>query len=231
MRQAFSEAVSEDDLVALAQTIKRKALEGDMAAAKLLLAYAIGKPGNVVAPDTLDLQEIRQYEDEVRHYSSLPSVAATPDLGLACTIARTSRPGIADVAARDLGKALVEGEFPEGSPFEPPEDLMCEDLPGRDTEPSAIGDNGAPGAVAGEEVPALEEGGVDRELLEALAAASKGATEGESHRRKLNAGIVALAAALLQEALGPGDGMERASGQGTGGPPPSPNRSNGGAPT
>jgi len=90
-------------------------------AVKLLLAYVIGKPEPVVQPDTLDVEEFKLYEEEGRHYQHLASVAATPGLDMGCTIARTSRPGIAEVAARDLSKALVDGEFPEGSPFAPPE--------------------------------------------------------------------------------------------------------------
>ena len=96
----------------------------------------VGKPADVVEPDTLDLQEFQQYEEQVRRYGSLPSVAATPDLGLACTIARASRPGIADTAARDLGRALVEGDFPEDSPFADPDDFDCQEVTGGDTPPS-----------------------------------------------------------------------------------------------
>src|SRR6516165_9805122 len=109
-RKAFCEAVSHQDLVEIARALKDRAKSGDVAAAKLVLAYVVGKPADVVEPDTLDLQEFQQYEEQVRRYGSLPSVAATPDLGLACTIARASRPGIAETAARDLGRALVEGD-------------------------------------------------------------------------------------------------------------------------
>jgi hypothetical protein len=198
MRQAFHEAVSEEDLVEVARTITRKAKEGDMAAAKLLLLYLVGKPDTVVEPDTLDLQEIQQYETEVRHYNSLPAVAATPDLGLACTIARATRPGIAEVASRDLEKALIDGEFPEGSPFAPVDDFVCEELPGSDTPPSLDGENGAP-------VAALEEGKEVQELLAALGAADAGSVEAGCGGA-VPAEIVALAVALLSEALAPSSG-------------------------
>jgi hypothetical protein len=193
MRRAFSEAVSEEDLVEVVGMIKRKAKEGDMAAAKLLLAYVIGKPGPVVEPDTLDLEEFKHYEEESRHYRNLPAVAASADLGLACTIARTSRPGIAEVAARDLSHALVEGEFPEGSPFREVDDFDCQELPGSDTAPSAIGENGAEAALGGT-VPAIGEGTGGQELLETLGLASAAGP-------KVDATVVALAVALLQEAI------------------------------
>jgi hypothetical protein len=225
MRQAFHEAVSEEDLVEVARTITRKAKEGDMAAAKLLLLYLVGKPDSVVEPDTLDLQEIQQYETEVRHYNSLPAVAATPDLGLACTIARATRPGIAEVASRDLEKALIDGEFPEGSPFAPVDDFVCEELPGSDTPPSLDGENGVP-------VAALKEGKEVRELLEALGAADADGVEAGRGGAAVPVGIFALVVALLSAALAPSSG----SADGAAGmpepaarPSPSRNGSNGGA--
>jgi hypothetical protein len=143
-RKAFCEAVSHEDLVDIARALKDRARAGDVAAARLVLAYVVGKPTDVVEPDTLDVQEIQLYEEEVRRYSSLPSVAATPDLGLACTIARASRPGIAETAARDLGHALVEGDFREDSPFALPDDFECQEVTGSDNPPSPIGSIGGP---------------------------------------------------------------------------------------
>jgi hypothetical protein len=231
MRQAFHEAVSEEDLVEVARTITRKAKEGDMAA-KLLLLYLVGKPDSVVEPDTLDLQEIQQYESEVRHYNSLPAVAARPDLGLACTIARATRPVIAEVASRDLEKALIDGEFPEGSPFAPAEDFDCQELTGSDTPPSVTGGNGAPEAVPGGPVAALEEGKEVRDLLAALGAADAGGGETGCGGAAVPAGIVAVAVALLSAALAPSSG----SADGAAGvpapvarPSPSANGANGGA--
>src|SRR5690348_3509828 len=56
-RQAFCAAVSDEDLAAIARALTAKARAGDVAAAKVLLAYLIGKPGPAVEPDTLDLEE------------------------------------------------------------------------------------------------------------------------------------------------------------------------------
>jgi hypothetical protein len=155
-RKAFCDALSHEDLVEIARAMKEKAKGGDVAAAKLVLAYAVGKPADVVEPDTLDLEEFKQYEEEVRHTRSLPAVAATPGLGLACSIVRTSRPGIADSAAKDFGQALIEGEFREDSAFALPDDFECQEVPGSDTRPSAIGSIGGP--VQGrEELPGQAE--------------------------------------------------------------------------
>jgi hypothetical protein len=60
MRQAFADAISAEDLRLLAENLYARALEGDNAAAALLLAYVVGKPQRAVDPDTLDQQELAQ---------------------------------------------------------------------------------------------------------------------------------------------------------------------------
>ena len=57
MRKVLLDAVSEADLVNVIEMLKAKAMEGDVAAAKLLLSYTIGKPVDPPNPDTLDLDE------------------------------------------------------------------------------------------------------------------------------------------------------------------------------
>jgi hypothetical protein len=57
MRAALLRGVSDDDLMALGRKMYELALGGDMVAAKLLLAYSIGKPREVPDADRLDLDE------------------------------------------------------------------------------------------------------------------------------------------------------------------------------
>ena len=54
MRKAFAEAVTEEDLAVIARAMKEKAAQGDVAAARIVLSYAAGKPGPSPDPDTLD---------------------------------------------------------------------------------------------------------------------------------------------------------------------------------
>ncbi len=63
LRSVVLDAVSEDDLRAIAQKLVMQAKDGDAAAAKLLLLYAIGKPAKAVDPDRLDLEEWRLLQD------------------------------------------------------------------------------------------------------------------------------------------------------------------------
>jgi hypothetical protein len=57
MRTAFLDAVNAADVQAVARKLLELAKGGDLAAAQLYLAYAVGKPLPVVNPDTLDAEE------------------------------------------------------------------------------------------------------------------------------------------------------------------------------
>jgi hypothetical protein len=62
LRCALLKAVTPEDLAAVAQALLRQAREGNVAAAKLLLSYTLGKPAAAVDPDTLDLHEFGLYQ-------------------------------------------------------------------------------------------------------------------------------------------------------------------------
>jgi hypothetical protein len=51
LRRAFYEAVTPEDLRALARRLITQAKEGNLAATKLLLLWLLGKPGEAVNPD------------------------------------------------------------------------------------------------------------------------------------------------------------------------------------
>ena len=58
LRRAFIEASTPAKLQELVESLYRRA-SFDMAAARLLLLWTLGKPGEAVNPDTLDLAEFR----------------------------------------------------------------------------------------------------------------------------------------------------------------------------
>jgi hypothetical protein len=70
LRQALVEEVGEDGLRRLARKLLEQALAGDVAAARTLLAYAVGKPTAAVNPDEVDLDEFRL----VRERPSKPEI-------------------------------------------------------------------------------------------------------------------------------------------------------------
>ncbi len=58
-RTAFLQAVGTDQIRQLAAQLLRQALAGNLDAARLLLAYAVGRPAEAVNPDRADLDEFR----------------------------------------------------------------------------------------------------------------------------------------------------------------------------
>jgi hypothetical protein len=59
LRQAALDATSPEDIRDIFDALKKKALEGDVPAAKLVLSYTVGKPVVTENPDTLDQQEFK----------------------------------------------------------------------------------------------------------------------------------------------------------------------------
>jgi hypothetical protein len=57
LRQAFLEAATEDRLRKLGERLYAAALAGDWQAAGLFLRFVLGRPGNAVDPDRVDLEE------------------------------------------------------------------------------------------------------------------------------------------------------------------------------
>jgi hypothetical protein len=63
LRKAAIEAVTPDDIRDIINALKQKAKSGDLAAAKLLLSYSIGKPQAAPDPDRLDRHELQTLAD------------------------------------------------------------------------------------------------------------------------------------------------------------------------
>jgi hypothetical protein len=57
LRAAFLKDLTRDDIKEIAATLKAQAKKGDVAAARLLLAYSLGKPDKAVDVDRLDADE------------------------------------------------------------------------------------------------------------------------------------------------------------------------------
>jgi hypothetical protein len=59
-RQAMLDAITPDEWAKLFRRTYDQALGGDVAAQKLLYSYYVGKPAEVINPDTLEADELRQ---------------------------------------------------------------------------------------------------------------------------------------------------------------------------
>jgi hypothetical protein len=64
MRQALMDAVTAEDITAIGKKMVEQARDGDVAAARLVLTYVVGKPQITEDPDRLDEKEWQQYVNE-----------------------------------------------------------------------------------------------------------------------------------------------------------------------
>src|SRR5437868_13316667 len=64
LRKVILDRVSEEDLLAITEALLVRAKEGSVTAAKLLLAYAIGKPASAPDPDKLYGQELDHFTEK-----------------------------------------------------------------------------------------------------------------------------------------------------------------------
>jgi hypothetical protein len=62
LRYALLHIVSEEDIRRIAEHLRQQALDGDLIAVKILFLYTLGKPAEVVDPDTLDWREWQMYQ-------------------------------------------------------------------------------------------------------------------------------------------------------------------------
>jgi hypothetical protein len=117
LRQAFVSFVSEDDLKHIVFVIKMRAEGGDMAAAKLLLQYALGKPAEAMDPDRVDADEWEKLQEHARPHEEMAAIMNGVPAGLAATLTKLSwdcaveqrlraplRMGLQGMAARDAAR-------------------------------------------------------------------------------------------------------------------------------
>ncbi len=106
LRQAMLEVVTVDDLKAIMRELIERARLGDVAAARLVLAYAVGKPDKVVDPDLADAA----WEDApgMAEVSAGPPAPATQVLPPAEVITPAAAPG--NVAEPASERRRNEGE-------------------------------------------------------------------------------------------------------------------------
>src|SRR5947209_3806641 len=76
LRKVIINRLTEEDLLAITEALLAKAKEGSVGAAKLLLAYAIGKPVSSPDPDCLDGQELEHFKHKVQAVREVHDVAA-----------------------------------------------------------------------------------------------------------------------------------------------------------
>ena len=82
LRKVILDRVTEEDLLAITEALLARAKEGSVTAAKLLLAYAIGKPASAPDPDKLDGQELEHFKEKVETVNEVHELAQETERAL-----------------------------------------------------------------------------------------------------------------------------------------------------
>jgi hypothetical protein len=122
LRHAILDVVTPEEIRALAGRLLELAREGDLAAAKLVLSYAIGKPAEAVNPDTLDVQEWQLFRQETGNADQLGQVVEGTPVALLCEMARSTVP-ILHYCVREQAIKALRGE-PTQSAANPAEQVV-----------------------------------------------------------------------------------------------------------
>jgi hypothetical protein len=69
LRKLVLTAITEDRMRQLIEMIFERAINGDMAAAKVLLQYSLGKPAAAVDPDRIEVDELKLREESAIPYA------------------------------------------------------------------------------------------------------------------------------------------------------------------
>jgi hypothetical protein len=92
LRSAFCRRISQEEIELVAETLLERAKAGDVAAARLVLSYSIGKPTEAVNPDTLDLQEWDVYRKSPVSLDDLHRIVEGIPVEVVGRLVRTAKP-------------------------------------------------------------------------------------------------------------------------------------------
>jgi hypothetical protein len=116
MRSVLCAAVSEEDIEAVTRMLVERAREGDVAAARLLLAYAVGQPAEAVDPDTLDAQEWQVFRQVPVPPAEVSRLLTELPVDFACQVARALAPFLGQMAAAKFRTAFPGEPEPKKKP-------------------------------------------------------------------------------------------------------------------
>jgi hypothetical protein len=92
LRKTLVNFVTEEDMKHIAFVLKMKAESGDIEAIKILFQYVIGKPTDVVDPDSLDIDEWELMQEQSRPPQEMSEVMAGLPADTACTLSKIAWP-------------------------------------------------------------------------------------------------------------------------------------------
>jgi hypothetical protein len=119
LRRVLLRSATEENVERLANMLMEKAFAGDLAAAKLLLLYWIGKPKEAAEPDRVDVEEWELAQQSV----VAADVAQATFASMPITIGLAALPGLNEVREREAADMI---RHPEKYPND--EELTAEEL-------------------------------------------------------------------------------------------------------
>ncbi len=138
LRQALVEAVNKEDLAAIARTMVEKARAGDVAAARFVASYVVGKPAPAPDPDRLDAQEWQIFKETAPMAKEMCTIGLAPDPELPLRQVRAARPALAYAYGRQIQEFWKKDQAARKAP-------KCQTVPDSDSPPSTNRDNGGLG--------------------------------------------------------------------------------------
>jgi hypothetical protein len=119
LRQAMLETITPEDLQEVLAAVLFKAKTGELAAAKLLLSYTIGKPGAAVDPDTLDQQEWQMHQQAAVPPQQVDQLMASVPAATANAVAQIAWPCSAQQFMQPVIQGLRAAEAADGAAAAP----------------------------------------------------------------------------------------------------------------
>jgi hypothetical protein len=110
----FRTSISEEDMIRLFRVLYEKALKGDVSAAKLVLAYHIGKPSACPDPDSVDRDERDHYQQDAIEPQEMKLVLSSLPARVGNDIVRAALPVITEARTSQLAAQM--GSNAKGTP-------------------------------------------------------------------------------------------------------------------
>jgi hypothetical protein len=110
LRRTLCESITDEDIQAVSRKLLEQAREGDVAAARLLFSYTVGRPAPPVDPDTLDIQEWDIHRRTPANLQDFDNFIGGMPATFACKMATTMAPYLYAQAAHTYGTFLHMGD-------------------------------------------------------------------------------------------------------------------------
>ncbi len=126
LRATLIQRVTEEDIQYIADELLASAKMGHLPSIRLLFLYVLGKPAAVVDPDTLDIEEWRQFVQPLSQImAELPEVLMSVPVQTVNEMVRTAQPFTQQVLSEELTAPPPlmdheDGDEPEDDPRDEP---------------------------------------------------------------------------------------------------------------